>query len=141
MLRSITSVLVGVVLGAMMVFVVQLFAHQFFPAPDGFDATNPDAIKALPFATKFSVLVSWWAGAFAGGVAASLIARRWAPAAWVVAGTILLFAATNFSAFPHPLWMMIGSIPATVLGGFLAIIVTGARYGKPPQGPKSGLFG
>jgi hypothetical protein len=141
MLRSITSVLVGVVLGAMLVFIVQLFAHQIFPAPEGFDATNPDAIRALPFATKFSVLVSWCAGAFGGGGAAALISRRWAAATWVVAATILLFAATNFSAFPHPVWMMIGSIPATALGGYLAILVTGARYGKPPQGPKSGLFG
>ncbi len=140
MLRSITSVLVGVVAGALLVFVVQLFAHQFFPAPAGFDANNPEAVESLPFATKFSVLVSWWAGAFGGGMLASLIARRWAPAAWVVAVTILLFAATNFSAFPHPLWMMVGSIPATALGGRLAIKTTRASYGRPPSPPKSGLL-
>lgn len=140
MLRSITSVLVGVVAGALLVFVVQLLAHQFFPAPAGFDATNPDAVRSLPFATKFSVLVSWWAGAFGGGLLASLIARRWAPAVWVVALTILLFAATNFSAFPHPLWMMIGAIPSTALGGWLAIKATGASYGRPPAPPKSGLL-
>jgi hypothetical protein len=141
MLRSITAVLVGVVLGAIFVFIAQFLGHQLFPAPAGFDATNPDALKALPFATKFSVLVSWFAGAFGGGVLASFISRRWAPAVWVVALTILLFAATNFSAFPHPLWMMVGSIPATALGGFFAIRVTGARYGRPaaPANPTPGL--
>jgi hypothetical protein len=141
MLRSITAVLVGVVLGALLVFMVQPIGHAFFPAPKGFDPTSLEAVKALPFGAKFMVLVSWFVGAFGGGVAASLISRRWAPAVWVVALTILLFAATNFSAFPHPAWMMAGSIPATVLGGWLAILVTGGKYGLPPkpQNPTPGL--
>ncbi len=140
MARSITGVLVGVIIGALLVLIVEGVSHQLFPPPAGFVPTDPGAVAALPFGAKFSVLSAWFAGALGGGVAASLIGRRWAPGAWVVAVTILLFAATNFSAFPHPLWMMIGSIPATLIGGWLAVIVTKATYGRPPvRSPKPGL--
>lgn len=131
MLRSILSALFGVLAGAVIVFVVERVSHAVFPVPAGFDPLKAGAIGALPFATKASVVFAWFAGAFGGGVTASLIARRWAPAAWVVAATILLFAATNFSAFPHPLWMMIASLPAAAFGGWLAVRITGARYGRP----------
>lgn len=140
MLRSVVGVLVGVIMGALIVLVVEAASHQLFPAPTGFNPKDAGAVASLPFATKFSVLVAWCAGAFGGGVAASLIAKRWAPTAWVVAATILLFAASNFSAFPHPLWMMLGAAPATLLGGRLAIAATRATYGRPPSSPpKPGL--
>ncbi len=110
-----------------------------FPPPVAFDPNDPGAVASLPFGAKFAVLVAWFTGAFGGGATATLIGRRWAPAAWVVAMTILLFAASNFTAFPHPLWMMVGSVPATLLGGWLAILATGAGYGRPPSPPKPGL--
>jgi hypothetical protein len=139
MMRSIIGVLVGVIAGALLVLVVEAMSHRMFPAPAGFNPKDAGAVASLPFATKFSVLVAWCVGAFGGGVAASLIARRWAPAAWVAAATIFLFAASNFSAFPHPLWMMLGAAPATLLGGWLAIVATKAQYGRPPSAPKPGL--
>ncbi len=136
MLRSILSVLFGVIAGAVIVFVVERMSHAVFPVPAGFDPSKAGAIDALPFATKASVVFAWFAGAFGGGVTASLIAQRWAPAVWVVAATILLFAVTNFTAFPHPLWMMIASVPAAALGGWLAVRATGARYGAPRAAAK-----
>ena len=141
MLRSVLAVLFGVIGGAGIVFVAELVSHGLYPVPEGFDPTKPEAIAALPFGAKAAVVVAWFAGAFGGGVIAALIAERWAPAAWVVAATILLFAGTNFSAFPHPPWMMIASLPATLIGGWLAVVVTRARYGRPPAAPaKKGLF-
>lgn len=139
MLRSIIGVLVGVIVGAFLVLIVEGVSHAMFPPPGNFNPNDPGAVAALPFASKAMVLLAWLVGAFGGGGAASLIARRWAPAAWVVAVTILLFAATNFTAFPHPMWMMIGSVPATLAGGWLAVVATRAGYGKPPSAPKPGL--
>lgn len=132
MLRSVLSVLFGVMIGAPVVYVIETMSHALFAAPQGFDPASAAAIAALPFGAKASVVFAWFAGAFCGGAVASLISKRWAPAALVVAATILLFAATNFTAFPHPLWMMIASVPATALGGFLAVKMTSARFGRPP---------
>lgn len=136
MLRSVLSVLFGVLTGAAIVFAVERISHGLFPIPAGFDPTKPEAIAGLPFGAKASVVFAWFFGAFGGGVVAALIARRWAPAAWIVAATMLLFAMTNFSAFAHPLWMMIASAPAAALGGYLAVKITGARYGRPPAPEK-----
>lgn len=135
MLRSVLAVLFGVIGGAALVFVAELVSHALFPVPAGFDPTDAAAIAGLPFGAKAAVVAAWFAGAFGGGVIASVISKRWAPAVWVVAATILLFAGTNFSAFPHPLWMMMASMPATAFGGWLAIRLTGARYGRPPTPP------
>ncbi|NWG93432.1 MAG: hypothetical protein HXY21_13155 [Parvularculaceae bacterium] len=139
MVRSIIGVLVGVIIGAFIVLAVEAVSHQAFPPPAAFDAKDAGAVAALPLGAKLSVLFAWFSGAFGGAVAALAIARRWAPAGWVVAATILLFAATNFAAFPHPLWMIIASIPATLAGGQLAILLTRANYGRPPAPPKPGL--
>jgi hypothetical protein len=140
MLRSVLSALFGVIAGAALVFVVERISHGVFPVPPGFDPTKAEAIAALPFGAKALVIFAWFAGALGGGVVASVISGRWAPAVWVVAATILLFAMTNFSAFPHPLWMMIASAPAAGLGGYLAVRLTGARYGRPPAAEKKSLL-
>lgn len=140
MVRSALAVLLGVVIGAMLVFIVERAGHAFFPAPKGFDPASATAVAALPFAAKLSVLAAWFAGALGGGAAAALVARRWAPAAWVVALTILLLAGTSLAAIVHPLWMAIGAIPATLLGGWLGVLLTGARYGRPPVAEKKSLL-
>lgn len=132
MIRSVLAVLIGVTAGAVIVFVVERAGHAFFPPPVNFDPASPAAVAALPLGAKLGVLAAWFAGAFGGGAAASLAARRWAPAAWVVAMTILLLAGTSLAAIAHPLWMAIGAVVATVLGGWLSIKATGARYGAPP---------
>jgi hypothetical protein len=139
MMKSVIGVLVGVILGTVLVFIVEFASHQIFPAPAGFNPKDAAAVAALPIGVKLSVLAAWFIGAFGGGVAASLIGGRWAPATWVVAVTILLFAASNFAAFPHPLWMMLAAAPATLAGGWLAIVTTKATYGRPASPPRPGL--
>lgn len=140
MVRSAFAVLLGVVIGATIVFIVERLGHVFFPAPPGFDPSSPSAIAALPLAAKLSVLVAWFAGALGGGALAALIARRWAPAAWVVAMTILLLAGTSLAAIAHPLWMAIGAVLASLLAGWLAVKLTASRYGPPPAPEKKSLL-
>ncbi|MDZ7628682.1 MAG: hypothetical protein U5J99_09820 [Parvularculaceae bacterium] len=140
MARSAFAVLFGVVLGAVLVFIVERLGHAFFPAPPDFDPTSAAAVAALPLAAKLSVLAAWFSGAFGGGALAALIAKRWAPAAWVVAMTILLLAGTSLAAIEHPLWMAAGAIPATMLGGWLAATVTRSHYGRPQAPEKKSLI-
>lgn len=140
MLRNVLSVLFGVIAGAALVFAFEAVSHALFPIPAGFDPVKPGAIAALPFVVKISVVAAWFAGALGGGLVASFVSRRWAPTVWVVAATMLLFAFTNFNAFPHPLWMMAASVPAAALGGYLAVRLTGARYGRPPVETKKSLI-
>jgi len=139
MLRNILGVTAGVLAGALLVFAVEMVGHALFPAP-AVDFSDPQkarsAIAALPLATKLSVVVAWFAGAFGGGAVAALIAKRWAPVAWVVAATIFLLSASSLMAIPHPWWMSVAAALAAGLGGYLAVRVTGARYGAPAAGPR-----
>ena len=138
MLRNILAVTAGVVAGAALVFAVERAGHAMFPAPaiDFSDAEQARrAIAALPLATKASVVAAWFVGAFGGGVVGSLLSKRWAPVAWVVAATIFLLAASSLMAIPHPWWMSAGAAMAAALGGFLAVRVTRARYGAPAPPP------
>lgn len=136
MLRSVLSVLFGVIAGAALVFVVERISLTVNPVPAGFNPAEAGAIASLPFSAKAFVVFVWFAGALGGGAVASLVSKRWAPSAWVVAATMLLFAMTNFSAFPHPLWMVLASAPAAGLGGYLSVKLTGAKYGPPPAPEK-----
>ncbi|HNS86404.1 MAG TPA: hypothetical protein PKH09_05835 [Parvularculaceae bacterium] len=140
MVRSVLSVVIGVIAASALVLIVELVGHSMFPPPTDLDPGDPASIAKVPFSAKFAVVIAWFVGAFGGGAVASLIAKRWAPAAWVVAGTILLLAGVTMLQFPHPYWMMIGAVVATGLGGFLSTKLTKAYYGRPfAGGPKPGL--
>lgn len=144
MLRNIGAVAVGVLAGAIVIFVVEAIGHIFFPPPEGLDIRDPAArdiiMSQIPTGAKIAVVVAWFAGVFAGGVAALMVARRWAPAAWVVAGTLFAMALITMVQIPHPWWMMAGAVAATLLGGFGAIRVMGGSYGRPPEpAPTPGL--
>lgn len=131
MLRSVLSVVIGVIVGAVLILLVELIGHWLFPPPFGLDPTKPGALGSVPMQAKVAVLIAWFVGAFGGGVAASLIAKRWAPAAWVVAATILLLAGASMMQFAHPIWMMASAVLATGLGGYIAVKATSGYYGRP----------
>jgi hypothetical protein len=140
MLRSIIAVIAGVVVGSLAVFAFEYVGHAAYPASVAIDKNNPEQLRRLvevtPFGAKLFVVGGWFAGAFAGGVVALLIANRWAPVAWVVAACFLGLAATNFVAIPHPVWMEISAVGVCALGGAFAIALLRGRYGPPPQPSK-----
>ena len=139
MLRSVLSVVVGVIVASVLILIVELVGHSMFPPPAGLDPNDPAFIANIPVSAKIAVVIAWFVGALGGGVVASVIAKRWAPSAWVVAGTVLLLAGVTMLQFPHPLWMMLGAVASTGIGGFLAIRITKGYYGRPfAGGPKPG---
>ncbi|MEK7264831.1 MAG: hypothetical protein AAB227_01915 [Pseudomonadota bacterium] len=131
MLRSIIAVTAGVLLGVTVVIFGAFIVTQMTPELTG--------LKSLPVANKFGVVGVWFVGAFLGALIASFVSRRWAPASWVVAATMALFALSNFASDPAPLWMAALTIAGIAAGGWVAVQATSARYGAPPAAPKPGL--
>jgi hypothetical protein len=140
MLRNIGAVAAGVVAGAIVIFIVEGAGHMIFPPPDGVNLKDPAALagimESIPLGAKIAVLVAWFAGILAGGSAALYIGRRWAPVAWVVAAALFGMAAVTMIQIPHPLWMMIGAVVATLAGAFGAIKLFHGTY-APPLAAKS----
>ena len=128
MLRSIIAVTVGVLAGVCVVIFSSILVPAVAPIPEGIDPKSAAAIGQLPLVNKVSVIVIWAVATALGSTAASLISMRWAPAAWVVAATMLLFAISNFASFSAPIWMVLGSLGAIAVGGLAAIRLTGANY-------------
>ncbi len=139
MLRSVLAVTAGVLIGVTVVIYGAFIVAQMIPAGDGVPPTQLSGLKSLPLANQFGVVGVWLIGAFLGSVVASFFGRRWAPASWVVAATMGLFAVSNFTSDPAPLWVQAMSVSAIAAGGWLAVKMTSARYGAPPTKPKPGL--
>ena len=144
MLRNIAAALIGVLLGAMTVYFVEKLGHGAFPSPAGIDVADVASLRAnlarVPLGAKLMVLVSWFAGALAGGVGAILVARRWAPLAFVTGFTIFGLALMSLIAIAAPFWMWPGALAAAAGGSMLAIRITGAQMAPPPRhDPMPGL--
>ncbi|MCB2113712.1 MAG: hypothetical protein KDD85_09200 [Parvularculaceae bacterium] len=131
MLKSVLSVVVGVIAASIIILAVELIGHSIYPPRAELDPTDPASIAMIPLSAQIAVVIAWFSGAFGGGIVASRIANRWAPPAWVVAATILLLAGSTMLQIPHPAWMVIGAVAATGLGGWLSVKLTKAYYGRP----------
>lgn len=124
MARTLLGIVAGVFLGVIVIMVVESLGHVIFPPPDGTDLKDPEALKAImmdvPVGAKFAVLVAWGLGVFAGGAVARKIAADFPHAAWLVGVALFAAAAFTMMQIPHPVWMMAGSVIATIAGVFAA---------------------
>ena len=130
MLRTILAVVAGAVIGVVVIAIVESIGHMIFPPPEGVDVKDPEQLKSvmdkIPVGAKAAVLVAWGLGVFAGGAVARFIAH--APyAAWIVAAILFAGAAWTMFMIPHPLWMVLGAILATLMGVFAAHAAIPAR--------------
>lgn len=140
MLRSVFAAIIGVCVGALVIFGVEFLGHAVFPTTVAIDRNDPEQMRRLvaatPLGAKLFVAAGWFFGALFGGIAALAIARRWAPVAWLVAATVLGLSLTNFLAIPHPLWMIACAVIGCGLAGAAAIVVMRGAYGPPPAPPE-----
>jgi hypothetical protein len=141
MLKNIGAVAVGVLAGALVIFIVENVGHLIFPPPSGLNLKDPAVLATvmdqIPMGAKIVVIVGWFLGIFAGGAAALYIGKRWAPVAWVVAGTLFAMAAITMLQIPHPWWMVAGAIVATLAGGFSSVKLMRGSYARPASAPKT----
>lgn len=130
MMRTVAGIVCGVIVAVVAVFVVQWVGHQIFPAADIVDPGDREAmvrqIAELPIGALLFVPLSWFIGAFAGGVFALLIDRsRMLLVATVVAGFILVAAVSTLLAIPHPWWLAALGIIGIAVAPVLAIFASG----------------
>jgi hypothetical protein len=129
--RTILGAVVGLVLAVITIMLVELAGHMAFPPPPGLNPqVSADTAKILatqPLAALLVVVAAWTMGAFDGGFAAALIARKGHPraAAAVPALMVMTGVVAMIVAMPnHPKWMatcgLLLPIPAALLGAALA---------------------
>jgi len=128
MIRSILTVIVGILAGSASVWLLELAGHRLYPPPAGLDLENLEALKqyvaSAPTGMFLALLAAWAGGAFVGGgVAALLSERRRAVHALVVGAAQTAFAVIQFTMIPHPLWFMLLGVaiflPSAALAGLL----------------------
>lgn len=125
MIRLTLAIVAGVVAAFLGVMATDFAMHG---AATASGATPPSTsepaalgeyVASLPVAVLAIFVVGCFVSALVGsGLAARLGRRAWA--GWLVAGLLLAATVANFVMVPnHPLWMMVGSILAILIGGWL----------------------
>lgn len=109
-LRFATAVFVGIMTGSLVIWAVQMLAHNFYPPPT--KPESPEAIAEMlanaPLGALLMVILAYAMGSFAGGIVAQLIYRCPRQIDSLTTGAILMvFGIMNFLAIPHPQWMAI----------------------------------
>ena len=126
--NRILSILTGVIAGALVIGVVEMFSNSMFPMPSDIDYSDREAlvehISTLPITAFIIVLIAHAFGALVGGFIASKMAKVQKKGAATFTGLILLLAGVlNLVSIPHPLWFSIIDIilytPMAILGYYL----------------------
>ncbi len=131
MARFIIAIVSGVVIAVALVFAVIIIGHKIFPTVPMTASTDPEQIKAaidsLPIGALIFPPLSWFVGAFGGGIVAALIAREHDfIVASIVSAFILIAAITTLLEIPHPFWVALLGIALIVSAPWLAVRATAA---------------
>ncbi|MEZ5314160.1 MAG: hypothetical protein R2862_11190 [Thermoanaerobaculia bacterium] len=142
MIRSILTVLVGLLVGSLAGFLLGLLGNRLMPPPAGLNLANPEALAAYvasaPPAVFLKMMAVWAGGAFAGGFAAALLAARQRSWHAIAVGAIQMFLAlAQMAMIPHPAWVVVSGatlfIPFAWLGSRLLVGTPDA----PPDAPEA----
>ena len=126
MIRSILTVVVGILAGSFAMFALEWVGHQLVPPPAALDLSNMEALKAYvataPPKVFIALLAAWAGGGFAGGFVAALLAARRRAAHAIAVGAIQSgLAVAQLVMIPHPTWVAVVGIgvfvPFAWLGG------------------------
>jgi hypothetical protein len=139
MLRTILSVVAGIVVAFAITFASDALFHALVPsAPPPADTGDREAMRAYvarqPVGVLAALLAAWALAAFAGSALAARLARRGEKPGWAVTGLFLLATAANFLMVPHPIWMVALGVAGIVAAGW-----AGSRAGArtSPHDPRS----
>lgn len=135
MARLIVGLIVGVLVGGLTVGLVEALGHALFPLPADIDVSKPEVLRTLmdliPLNNKIAVIVAWTLGIFAGGCTAAYLAKRGPVPAWWVGGILFSMAVSTMISIPHPTWMWIAAIAATIVGSYVAGRIAGRQSPTP----------
>lgn len=135
MMRSLITVIVGVVVGRITTGLVGMAGHALYPPPAGLELDGTgDAwrlyLASAPTGMFLALLAAGAAGAFVGGLVAALLSERRRVLHALAVGALQTgFAVIQFRMVPHPLWFVI--LGVTVLLPIAAL--AGLLVGREPE--------
>ena len=112
MVRKIAAVIAGIVATSIAVGLVQQLGHYLYPLPTGTDPNDPEAIKiyveTAPFFAVFFVIISYAAGALAGGFVSTKIANDGKKIYAIIIGILFLMISVYMMiTIPSPIWFWV----------------------------------
>ena len=127
MLRKISSVIVGVILGVIVIVLLELLGHYFYPTDISLGLSDEEKllkmkeyVEGAPLMALLFVPLSYFVGSFVGSAAAMLIYKQ-NVVAYSAGGVLLIFGIINLFEIPHPIWLGGLIIISFPFGTWLAI--------------------
>ncbi|MFY8138828.1 MAG: hypothetical protein ACOVMR_12015 [Flavobacteriales bacterium] len=110
MLKSLLSVIAGVIAGVVVISLAEGVMGTIYPFPEGTDMNNMEALKAaialMPAGAFLMVMGGHLIGSMASGMVASLIMKTSIRPALICGGIFTAFGLINLiSIGTHPWWM------------------------------------
>lgn len=128
-MRSILSILAGISVGVLAVFLLEMINLSLYPVPSDLDINNAvdmDAyVQSLPYSAYVMIIIAHIVGAFVAAFIAGMVARSNRTRIGLISGAILLlFTIVNAYNIGQPVLISTIVISLTAVAGLL-----GARVG------------
>ena len=129
MAKSAISIVTGILVAAIMVFLVGLLGYQVYPPPMGIVVRDMETLQILIGFASVGVFVfiisAWMLGSFVGGYCAAGLAESSKMKHAVVVGAVLMvFGVATMVLFSPPLWFwilgLVSFIPLACAGANVA---------------------
>lgn len=118
----VVGAIVGIFAGGLTILVIESLGHALL------GTANPAVPSSITTPMFLSVLIAWIAGSFVAGIVATTWARAKSVVPGVVAGFVLLAAATwNMFVLPHPVWLVLSAFLLMPAAAFAASRLRVAR--------------
>jgi len=126
MAKYILAVFVGIMVGSLTVWAIEMLGHYFYPPPANIDFEDKAALEAFifsaPTGAKLFIILAYALGSFIGGLLTELIAQPKSFFLPFLTGAFLMAAGIiNIINIPHPTWMIVSTLSV-----FLPFALTGA---------------
>ena len=127
-MKKILSIVAGVVVGFVIVFIGDATTHALSPIPANLNVADKTSIanyiSSIPLYVMVIMAIFWLLSAFTGALLAARINRsEWKNTALITGSFLMAASVLNLILIPHPLWMwlvvIIGYLPVALLAGYL----------------------
>lgn len=136
MVRTVISIVVGILASMVMIILLELIGHAIYPPPLNTDGNYQEALKiyfaGAPAGLFAIILLAYALGSFVGGCVAAMIAKeKKANRAMSVGGIMMGLGVFNLVSLPHPTWVLFAAVfaflPFSHLGGKLGVKLTSKK--------------
>ena len=128
MIRNISSVIIGIIVGLFAIMALHQLGMVFYPLPEGVDMNDSDAIaeyiKIAPLGALLLVMFAHLGGTFLAAVASTFISKE-KNICFIIGSVFTIFGLMNLYQLPHPMWFNIEAVlylPSAYLGYTLIAI-------------------